>query len=224
MDWHPHRIDPVFHLLDHVLLITPAIGQPNNLGRLVRPIGDVKEIPHFFKEFLFCALHTDVLAQDHHPVGIPTFARPIFHFRHVLAHQFVILKFLLYHDLFLVADPFGPRFSQDLILGQSFQPLPGAGRKPLGQGHQLRMGIEAQNKPRPLLVPPVQLRGVRKVGVATHRDPARDLAHQPNGPINPGHALTVAGDVARPVHQVQHFACVGQAHDQRRITPNPFVG
>jgi hypothetical protein len=167
--------------------------------RLVRPVGDVEEIPHLIKKYVLSALHTDVLAQDHHPVGIATLARLILDLRHVLAHQLLILKLLLHHDLFLVTNTLGAGFRQNLILGQSFQPLPGAGRKPFSQGHQLRMGIEAQNKPRPLLVPPVQLGCVCKVGVAAHRDPTGYRTHQPNRPINPADTLAVAGNVARPV-------------------------
>jgi hypothetical protein len=59
-----------------------------------------------------------------------------------------------------------------LLYAQPVQPLPGAGRKRFCQGDELRMEIEAQNKPRPLLAPPIQLCGVGEIGVAAHRDPA----------------------------------------------------
>ena len=142
-------------------------------------------------------------------MGIPTFAWLILDLRHVLAQQLLILKLLLHHNLFFVTNAPGPWLSQNLILGQPFQPLPGAGRKRIGQGHQLRIRIEPQNKPHALLVPAVQLGGMGEVGVAPHRDPVLYLAYQPNRPINLGYALAVAGSVAWSAHQIQHSARVG---------------
>ena len=93
-----------------------------------------------------------------------------------------------------------------------------------GQLHHFGVRIHAQNKFAPGGVPPVQLLGVGEIGVAPDGHAAGHLRHQLHRPINPLHTATVAGDVARTVDQIQHLFGVGQAHNQRRVTPNPLVG
>src|SRR6201993_3549505 len=44
------------------------------------------------------------------------------------------------------------------------------------------------------------------------------------GSIDPRHAPFMTDRIARPINQVEHLSSVGQRDNQRRITPDPFVG
>ena len=77
----------------------------------------------------------------------------------------------------------------------------------------LGVRIHSQDEFTPGVVPPVQLLGVGKVGVASDGHAAGHLADQLHGPVNPLHAAAVTGGVARAVHQVKHLFGIGQTHD-----------
>ena len=168
-------------------------------------------------------MHADVFAHDHHPIFLPALARLILDFRHVFSHQNFILEGLLDHDLLLVAKSLATGLRQYFVLGQSFQSLPGAGDKLIGDVHQLLMGIDPQDEFQALLVPAIQIGRVREVGVPADRDAAGHFHHQINRAINPFDAPTVAGRVCWTIDQVKHFFGIGQRHQQRPVSPDPFI-
>jgi hypothetical protein len=51
------------------------------------------------------------------------------------------------------------------------------------------MCIHSQDEQHSALIPSIQLRGVREIGVAAQGDPPRNRPHQMDGPINPTDAV-----------------------------------
>ena len=85
------------------------------------------------------------------------------------------------------------------------------------------MRIDPQDELVPRRIPPIQLLGVTEVRVPADGHGLSHLHHQTHRPVNPFHAPALAGGVARTIHQIKHLFGIGQAHDQRPITPNPFI-
>jgi hypothetical protein len=68
------------------------------------------------------------------------------------------------------------------LFGQPFKLAPGGGGQRVGQIHHLRMRIHSQNELMAGLVPPVQMGGMREIGIAANRDLDRPLANPGSKP------------------------------------------
>src|SRR6516162_1029085 len=86
------------------------------------------------------------------------------------------------------------------------------------------MRIHAKDKFDTLAVPTIQLAGQGEIGIPTQGNLSGMLSDYLNSPIYPRHAPFMTDRIARPVNQVEHLSSVRQRDNQRRITPDPFVG
>ena len=116
------------------------------------------------------------------------------------------------------------RFGQDFVLGQPLQPLPGAGRQALREADHLGMRIHAQNEIPVPLVPSIQVGRVCKIRIAADCHRPGDGPHQIRGAVDPFNAPAMTGRLPRAVEQIEHFLGIGQADNQRRVAPDPFIG
>ena len=78
VDGHPHGVDPVLELFNHVFLIAPSIGQPHDFrGRKIFSGGNVEEIALVIEQGVFAAFDAQVLFEDHESTGLPASSRTI---------------------------------------------------------------------------------------------------------------------------------------------------
>jgi hypothetical protein len=76
----------------------------------------------------------------------------------------------------------------------------------------------------PWLSRAIQLAGQGKIGIPTQGNLASMRTDQLDGPIYPRHAPFMTDHIARPINQIEHLSSISQRNNQRRITPDPFVG
>jgi hypothetical protein len=74
-------------------------------------------------------------------------------------------------------------------------------------------------------LPAIQVFGLRKIGVTAEKHLGKAAAETDrHGAVDLGSRSFVRRSIGRTVDQTQHLAGVGQAHDQRVITPGAIVG
>src|SRR6476646_1348343 len=111
--------------------------------------------------------------------------------------------------------------SQRASRSRGFQAVSG---KDSASWDNFRVGIHAKNELYSLAVPAIQLGTERKISVTAQRDLCGTGAQQLNGPIDPGYTAFMADHIPGTVDQVEDFAGLGQSDNQRRVTPDPFIG
>ena len=105
---HAHGVDPIFELLDDVLLIAASVGQANDLlACVIEAVGDIKKVTDLIEENLLALLHADVLAYDDESIGVRAFEGLIVDFGNILTYEHLVLIALEAHDTFF--DPLGLR-------------------------------------------------------------------------------------------------------------------
>src|SRR5664279_312293 len=97
---HPHSVDSVLQLLNHVLLVAALIGVLDYfIAGQITPIADIEEILDLIKKHGLSSFDTQILAQHDHPVTLLTFPRLVFKLRYLLTLQTLIEKSPLAHNL-----------------------------------------------------------------------------------------------------------------------------
>ena len=85
-----------------------------------------------------------------------------------------------------------------------------------------RVGIDPEVKLHPRLRPAVKMRRQRKIRVPAQAHRAKSgRSDQLDTPIQPFGGSLMRGAVARTVDGIEHFARLGQRHDQRRVAHCP---
>jgi hypothetical protein len=105
------------------------------------------------------------------------------------------------------------------VLAGPFQAGPARLVDGLGAGTERGVGVHAEHE-LDLLGPPVEMVGEGEVGVAAQAHPFGVRDDEVDRLVDPGGSAGMAGGVAAPVDQVEHFLGVGQRHDQRRVPPD----
>ena len=210
-----------------VLLIAAVVGRKDDFRRRALAIvGDVEEVTVVVKQLSLLVTHSQVLAQRDQAVRFLAGGRPVIELRHLLAFQSDVFEPTLADDpLFDVTGPrAGLRFH--LVAQRPIEPFPGVFRQVVGQRQQVPQTIDAEDEPYPrVVVPAIQMLGLREVGVPTHQHAAKAAAeaHRQHT-INLLGRPFMAGTIPRTIHERQYLARVGQRHDQRVIAPRAVVG
>src|ERR1700730_1741191 len=96
----------------------------------------------------------------------------------------------------------------------------------LGHGAEIGPGVIAKNETDTRMgIPAIQMLGLGKIVIATQQHLAEAGAETAgSGPVQCRGGAFVGRTITRPIDDPQHLAGVGQAHDQRMITPGAIVG
>lgn len=109
-------------------------------------------------------------------------------------------------------DPrrFGPRLRRCRVFRRPRKRRPSRAGRGFDPFVQVRHTVDVEHEPHFVVVPTIEFRGLREVGVAAKRDPPKA-----------GRVL-VARAVAATIDDVQRFARRGERHDERMITQSPL--
>ncbi len=166
----------------------------------------------------------DVLAYHHDAVVALAFAGAVGELGDVFVVEPQVEVSALFDDFLLAVGAPGPgRAGLVLIRRRTLQPLPRRRAQCFGSGAQGFDVVRAQDEV-DLLRPPVEVGGQGEVGVPAHAHPLRVRRDEGDRLVDPHCGVLVAGRVARPVDQVEHFPGVGQRDQQWCVAPDPLVG
>lgn len=170
-----------------VLLVATTIRPEHDLVGLAGPVvGDGEEVRQRAERQLFTFLHGDVLLDHGHPVCLRAGGRPVVEFRHPLRLQALVLELSGHdHGPFDVVRPrAGPGLHR--VARGALQRPPEARRHVLRDGFQIGMGLEAEDEvDARVVVPAVQVSGLRELRVATPQGPVKAPAEaRAQGPVH----------------------------------------
>src|SRR6266446_4276418 len=219
-------MDAVLQLLDQVFLMATVVGREDDLLGLAHPIvADVKEVTDLVEQPQLTLFLGDILADHDHAIVTRAGSGTISELGHLFVLQPQRFVAALTHNLVLDIVGALPWGGHRLVLGWTLEFLPAALGQSAGLVLEVVLGIVAENEANTcVVVPAVQVFGLREIGVAAEQDGAEATAQaRGDGTVEGVGGAFVAGAIARPIDDAQDFTRVGQADDQRMIAPRAVV-
>src|SRR5260221_4537130 len=88
---HAHGVNPIFELLNHILLVAPLVGQSHDLlGAIIGVVSEVEEVFNVFQEHRFPFLDADVFAHHNQPITAPALEWLIIELSHTFAQKLLV--------------------------------------------------------------------------------------------------------------------------------------
>ena len=209
-----------FAWLGLVLVTTAVIAAPALLGTR----NGLSAATNVLQPML-ASLHRDVLAHDHHPVGLRARRRLVRKLGDRFRLEPQVLKLALDDRRRLDVGAVRPRLGLYLRPRPVHQPLPRRGGQGVRLPDQIRVRVIPEDEPHALGGPAIQVPRLAEIRIAAKRDPLElHLATQRPRLIEPlGRALRQRS-IAAPIHQKQRLTGVRQRHHQRVIAPHAVIG
>src|SRR5229473_5683515 len=220
-------MDAILQLLDQVFLMATVVGREDDLLGFAQPIvADVKEVTDLVEEPQLTLFLRYILADHDHAIVPRAGGGTIIEFGHIFVLQPQRLVAALTNNLVLDVVGALPWGGHRFVLGWTLEFLPAALGQSSGLVLEIVLGVVAENEANAcVVVPAVQVFGLREIGVAAEQDGAEATAQaRSDGTVEGVGGAFVAGAIAGPIDDPQDFTRVGQADDQRMIAPRAVVG
>jgi hypothetical protein len=207
--------------------VTPIVGQKDNFLRRAGPIiGDVKEIAVEIEQPHAALFFGNVFADHDHAIGLLTSRGLVFKLGHIFVLEAQHFIATLDNDFLFHVLRFLTWLGFDRVARWSAQSRPRADGQLFRQGPQVEHAIVAEYKANAWVsVPAIEVRSLGEVGVAAEKDTQKTAAKTSgHGAIESLGSALMTGAIAGTIDDAQDFAGIGQADEQRMITPGVVVG
>jgi hypothetical protein len=211
-------------------LLTTSVGamrRQNDVGGCRRPlVGDVKEVADLVEQTKFAFFLGDVFADHDHAILGSACCGPRRELSNLFGLQAQGCEFVFAHDGVFAIGRAVAGFCVGFGWLTTMQGLPSVFRQIVGDVDQVGLGIESENEAdAAIVVPAVEMFGLREIGVATQENLAKACAEaSATSSVQRLGGALMRRTVARPIDKAHDFAGVGERDEQRMIPPDAIVG